>query len=224
MKNYELDKKCGKRLNECMKIAKISGTELANKINEYYEKNGLSATKTISQQKISTIITGRVHLKKEDAELFAMILDVDVNYLLGKTDDITRISKSIKRIKTRSEREQLYLQILELHGYGLITTVSELEEVAKDSYFINQWIKTGENGTKSISLHHVNYDRARIFFLYDIKNKKISPPILMTDFSKMIDDIDYHFRCSIEKPFREYQEMFEYSIPLNGQPNPQVFK
>ena len=33
----------------------------------------------MSQQKISTIITGRVHLKKEDAELFANILNVKVD-------------------------------------------------------------------------------------------------------------------------------------------------
>ncbi len=224
MKNYELDKKCGERLAECMKIAKISGATLARKMNEYYEKNGLSTTQTISQQKISSITTGRVHLKQEDAALFAMILDVDVNYLLGKTEHRNRTEKSIGRIKEKYERKELYLQILELHGYELITTVPELKKVAKDSYFINQWIKKGENGQESISLHHVNYERARIFFLYDIKNKRLSPPILMTDFYKMIDDIDYLFRCSIEKPFREYQEMFEYSIPLNRRPNLQVFE
>lgn len=217
MKNYELDKKCGERLAECMKIANINGSALAHKMNEYYEKNGLSATKTISQQKISTITTGRTHLKQEDAELFAMILDVDVNYLLGKTEHRTRIGESIERIKDKSDREQLYLQILELHGYELITTVPELKKVAKDPYFINQWIKKDENGKESISLYHVNYERARIFFLYDIKNRKISPtPILMTDFYKMIDDIDYHFKCSLERSFREYQEMIEYSIPLKG--------
>ena len=165
-----------------------------------------------------------MHLKQEDAALFAMILDVDVNYLLGKTEHRNRTEKSIGRIKEKYERKELYLQILELHGYELITTVPELKKVAKDSYFINQWIKKGENGQESISLHHVNYERTRIFFLYDIKNKRLSPPILMTDFYKMIDNIDYLFRCSIEKPFREYQEMFEYSIPLNRRPNLQVFE
>lgn len=83
MKNYELDEKCGKRLAECMKCSKINGTQLAQKIEEYYATHGLSATNTMSQQKISTIITGRVHLKKEDAELFADILNVDADYLLG---------------------------------------------------------------------------------------------------------------------------------------------
>ena len=83
MKDYELDEKCGKRLAECMKQAKMSGTMLADKVNKYYEANGLLATKSISQQKISTIVQGRVHLKKEDAELFAMILNVDADYLLG---------------------------------------------------------------------------------------------------------------------------------------------
>lgn len=64
MKNYELDKKCGKRLAECIKQANMSGAILANKVNEYYEANDLLTTKSMSQQKISTIVQGRVHLKK----------------------------------------------------------------------------------------------------------------------------------------------------------------
>ena len=215
MKNYELDKKCGKRLAECMKYSKINGTQLAQKVEEYYAMHGLSSTNTMSQQKISTIITGRVHLKKEDAELFADILDVDADYLLGNTDYKTSLEKVSDKFKTRSDIELLYYQIMELHGYELITSVSDLEKICKDSYFINQWIRECEDGDGVYtSLHHVNYDRARIFFLYDTRKKELSPPILMTDFQRMIEDIDYHFQCSMEKPFRDYQNLLDNRIPI----------
>lgn len=214
MKNYELDKKCGKRLSECMELAKINGTTLANEMNEYYKAHGLSATKSMSQQKISTITTGRVHLKKEDAELFAMILNVDVDYLLGKSDYITRLEKASDQYGLKLEREDLYCQILKLHGYKLITIVSDLQEVVTDSFFINQWIAEDRNGVKTVTLHHKDKERSRIFFLYNTKNKKLSPPILMDDFMKMLEDTDYHFRCSLERPFRERQEMWEYMIPV----------
>ena len=88
----------------------------------------------MSQQKISTIITGRVHLKKDDAELFANILNVDVNYLLGKTDYKTSWEKVSDKFKSRSDIEKLYYQIIELHGYELITTVSDLEKISKDTF------------------------------------------------------------------------------------------
>ena len=214
MKNYELDKKCGERLDECMKQAKMSGTMLANKANKYYEVNGLSATKNMSQQKISTIVQGRVHLKKEDAELFAMILNVDADYLLGHEEYKTRFEKSSNRRRTKLEREELYYQILELHGYKLITTVSDLKEVTTDSLFINSWITKNEKGIETVSLHLNDKECSRVFFLYDTKNKKLSPHILMDDFYKIIEDIDYHFRCSLERPFREYREMWEYAIPV----------
>lgn len=168
----------------------------------------------MSQQKISTIVQGRVHLKKEDAELFAMILNVDADYLLGIEEYKTRLEKASNRYGTKLEREELYNQILELHGYKLITTVSSLKEIITDSFFINQWIAEDENGKKTISLHHKDKERSRIFFLYDTKSKKLSPPILMKDFYKMIEDTDYHFKCSLEKPFRERQEMREYAIPI----------
>ena len=118
---------------------------------------------------------------------------------------------------THLKREQLYLQILELHGYELITTVSELEEKVSDSFFIKQWVIKDEWG-KSTTLHHVNYDRARIIFLYDQKAKKLSPPILMSEFWEMISNIDYHFLCCLERPFRKYKDMIEYSIPLGKKP------
>lgn len=216
MKNYELDKKCGERLAKCMKDAKINGTVLANKVNEYYKTHGLSATKSMSQQKISTIVQGRVHLKKEDAELFAMILKVDADYLIGKEEYKTRLEKSSNRYGTKLEREELYCQILKLHGYKLITEVSELKEITTDSFFINQWIDKDEKGVETVSLHLNDEKRSRVFFLYDIKNKKLSPHILMDDFYKMIEDVDYHFRCNLERPFREYQEMWEYAIPVWG--------
>lgn len=213
MKNYELDKKCGKRLAECMKQAKLSGKTLAHKMNEYYKANGLSTTKSMSQQKISTITTGRVHLKKEDAELIAIILNVDVDYLMGKSEYRTRLEKASNRYGIKLEREDLYYQILELHGYKLITTASGLKEITTDSFFIDQWIVEDEHG-KTESLHHTDKERSRIFFLYNIKSKKLSPPIFMADFMKIIDDTDYHFQCSLERPFREYQEMWEYAIPI----------
>ena len=89
MKNYELDEKIGKRLAECMKYAKISGSALAQEANKYYSKHNLASTKNMSQQKISTIVNGRVHLKKEDAELFAKILNVNLDYLLLKSKYMT---------------------------------------------------------------------------------------------------------------------------------------
>ncbi len=217
MKNYELDEKCGKRLSKCMELAKINGTTLANEMNEYYKAHGLSATKSMSQQKISTITTGRVHLKKEDAELLAMILNVDVDYLLGKSDHITRLEKASDRYGLKLEREDLYCQILKLHGYKLITTVSALQEVVTDSFFINQWIAEDRNGEKTVTLHHKDKERSRIFFLYNTKNKELSPPILMDDFMKMLEDTDYHFQCNLERPFRERQEMWEYMIPVKKQ-------
>ena len=134
MKNYELDKKCGERLAKCMESSKLNEKQLAQRIKEYYAIHGLSATKTMSQQKISTIITGRVHLKKEDAELFANILNVDVNYLLGKTDYKTSWEKVSDKFKSRSDIEKLYYQIIELHGYELIATVSDLEKISKDTF------------------------------------------------------------------------------------------
>lgn len=214
MKDYELDEKCGKRLAECMKQAKMSGAMLANKVNKYYEANGLLATRSMSQQKISTIVQGRVHLKKEDAELFAMILNVDADYLLGLEECKTRLEKSTNRYRIKLDRIELYHQILELHGYKLITTVSGLKEVTTDLPFINYWIAKDEKGIETVSLHLNDKDRTRIFFLYDTKSKKLSPHILMDEFYKMIEDIDYHFKCNLERPFREYQEMWEYAIPV----------
>lgn len=214
MKDYELDEKCGKRLAECMKQAKMSGTMLADKVNKYYEANGLLATKSISQQKISTIVQGRVHLKKEDAELFAMILNVDADYLLGLEEYKTRLEKSSNRYRLKLDRIELYHQILELHGYKLITTVSDLKEVTTDLSFINYWIVKDEKGIETVSLHLNDKEHSRVFFLYDTKNKKLSPHILMDEFYKTIEDMDYHFKCSLERPFREYQEMWEYTIPV----------
>lgn len=86
MKDYELDEKIGKRLAECMKSAKINGSTLAQEANKYYSMHNLASTKNMSQQKISTIVNGRVHLKKEDAELFAKILNVNLDYLLLESD------------------------------------------------------------------------------------------------------------------------------------------
>lgn len=214
MKDYELDEKCGKRLAECMKQAKMSGTMLADKVNKYYEANGLLATKSISQQKISTIVQGRVHLKKEDAELFAMILNVDADYLLGLEECKTHLEKSSNRYRLKLDRIELYHQILELHGYKLITTVSDLKEVTTDLSFINYWIVKDEKGIETVSLHLNDKEHSRVFFLYDTKNKKLSPQILMDEFYKTIEDMDYHFKCSLERPFREYQEMWEYAIPV----------
>lgn len=212
-KNYELDEKCGKRLLECMEASNINGTQLAQKMNDYYNKHGLSSTMNISQQKISTIINGRVHLKKEDAELFAEILNVDVNYLLGNTDYKTPLDKVSDKFKTQLGIEKLYYQITELHGFEIIATASDLERVSKSPSFIRQWIIQDKQMT-STTLHHVNYNRARIIFLYDIKQKKLSPPILMADFEEMIKNIDYHFQCSLEKPFRDYQNLIKSAIPL----------
>ena len=65
MKDYELDEKIGKRLAECMKSAKINGSTLAQEANKYYSMHNLASTKNMSQQKISTIVNGRVHLKKK---------------------------------------------------------------------------------------------------------------------------------------------------------------
>ena len=89
MKDYELDKKIGKRLAECMKYAKINGSALAQEANKYYSMHNLASTKNMSQQKISTIVNGRVHLKKEDAELFAKILNVNLDYLLLESEYMT---------------------------------------------------------------------------------------------------------------------------------------
>lgn len=97
MKDYELDEKIGKRLAECMKSAKINGSTLAQEANKYYSMHNLASTKNMSQQKISTIVNGRVHLKKEDAELFAKILNVNLDYLLLESEYMT-LDANIKDI------------------------------------------------------------------------------------------------------------------------------
>lgn len=222
LKNYDLDRKCGSRLAECMKSAKMTGTDLAKKVNEYYVQNSLSATNTMSQQKISTIVNGRVHLKQEDAVLFANILNVDVNYLLGKTDYKTSIEKNKNRIAVKSEKETLYYKLLELHGYKLISTVSQLSEITHDSYFINQWIINDKAG-KSTSLHHVTEGRPRIIFLYNTNTKELSPPILIAEFKQNLDNIDYFFNCLLERPFKKQQTFLENLIPIKGQTLPTIF-
>lgn len=192
----------GRRLKECIRYRNRTQKWLAEKSH-------------ISQQTISSIINGNARLTEQNALLFSKALDIRLEYLLLESDYITSEKKAFERHDLISERKNLYLQILQLHGYELITTVSELEKVSTDPYFINQWV-IDDGRSRSISLHHVNYERARIFFLYDTKIKKLSPPILMSDFMKMIDDTDYHFKCSIEMPFRKHQEMLEYSIPISG--------
>ena len=87
--DYDLDKKRGKRLADSMKYAQMSGVTLAHEVNKYYASHSLTATKSMSQQKISTIVKGRVSLKKDDAELFAKILNVKVEYLLLESDYMT---------------------------------------------------------------------------------------------------------------------------------------
>lgn len=177
----------------------------------------LSDNAHISQPTISDIINGKVRLTEQNALLFSRVLDISLKYLLLESDYITSEEKAADRWQSYSKREQLYLQILELHGYELITTVSELEEKVSDSFFIKQWVIKDEWG-KSTTLHHVNYDRARIIFLYDQKAKKLSPPILMSEFWEMISNIDYHFLCCLERPFRKYKDMIKYSIPLGKKP------
>lgn len=146
--------------------------------------------------------------------MFAMILNVDADYLLGIEEHKTRLEKATNRYGIKLERIELYHQILELHGYKLITTVSDLEEVITDSVFINYWISEDENGIKTVSLHLHDKERSRVFFLYNTKDQKLSPHILMEDFYKMIEDTDYHFKCNLERPFRERQEIQEYAIPV----------
>ena len=46
MKNYDLDKKRGKRLADSMEYAQMNGVTLAQEVNKYYASHGLTATKT----------------------------------------------------------------------------------------------------------------------------------------------------------------------------------
>ena len=204
MKRGEINPEQGNRLNKCIKYRNMTKKELAQKAN-------------YTPQQISKIVNGHSRLTNEAAIIFAKVLDIDLKYLLLESRYMTAEEKAEDRRQSYSKREQLYLQILELNGYELITTVSELEEKVSNSFFIKQWVIEDECG-KSTTLHHVNYDRERIIFLYDQKAKKLSPPILMSEFWEMISNIDYHFLCCLERPFRKYKDMIEYSIPLGKKP------
>lgn len=120
MKNYDLDKKRGKRLADSMEYAQMNGVTLAQEVNKYYASHGLTATKTMSQQKISTIVTGRVSLKKEDAEIFARILNVKVEYLLLESDYMTE-HEHIHAVAQSNVKEELACYtFMEALGYKFI--------------------------------------------------------------------------------------------------------
>ena len=120
MKNYDLDKKRGKRLADSMEYAQMNGVTLAQEVNKYYASHGLTATKTMSQQKISTIVTGRVSLKKEDAEIFARILNVKVEYLLLESDYMTE-DEHIHAVAQSNVKEELACYaLMEALGYKFI--------------------------------------------------------------------------------------------------------
>ena len=127
MKDYELDKQIGKRLAECMKYAKINGSALAQEANKYYSMHNLASTKNMSQQKISTIVNGRVHLKKEDAELFAKILNVNLDYLLLESEYMT-LDDNIKDIAQTGVDELIsFFSFMDKLGYKFIISKSNSE-------------------------------------------------------------------------------------------------
>ena len=124
MKDYELDEKIGKRLAECMKSAKINGSTLAQEANKYYSMHNLASTKNMSQQKISTIVSKS---KKEDAELFAKILNVNLDYLLLESEYMT-LDANIKDIaQTGVDELMSFFSFMDKLGYKFIISKSNSE-------------------------------------------------------------------------------------------------
>ena len=201
MKNYELDKKRGKRLEKCMKYAQMGGTDLAKEVNKYYASHGLTATKSTSQQKISTIVTGRVSLKKEDAEIFARILNVKVEYLLLESDYMTE-HEHIQAVSHSNVKEDIACYaFIEALGYKFIDLKVNPDGSKESMHKRYKYLKINKDDTDEQILDKAhNTPPVRYFIIEDPDGRRAH--IETDDLFKMQKAIRDYAVFQLEQPFK----------------------
>lgn len=127
-----VNKNYGNRLTECRKAKGLTITRLA-------EMAGYS------RQHISGIETGSKSMTTNVAFTVAPILDVDPDYLLGKTEYKTETDRFIKKMSAASSenthRDLILKEILETLGYSLRGTLGiKHDESGTDSIELSQYV------------------------------------------------------------------------------------